>query len=672
MCSKSHTFSQEEYEDLIATILKHDRHYYLEAKPIISDYHYDQLVKRLEEIERHHPEWVTPFSPTQRVSKDISKGFKQVEHTIPMLSLANTYSTEELEDFVKRIHKWLGHARAYFCAELKMDGVAVTVRYEKGLFAQALTRGDGRKGDDITTNMKTIRSVPMELHGSHLPEILEVRGEVFMTHQVFEMLNAKKQEAGEELYANPRNATAGSLKLLDPREVAQRKLSAVFYGVADEKRSPAPTQYECHQYLKKIGLPVFDEHFRGRYQDVQEIRKFADRVEEQRHNLPFDIDGVVVKVDELKYHDELGVTGKSPRWAVAYKFAPKQALTRIHHITVQVGRTGVLTPVAELEPVFLDGSTISRATLHNQEEVERKDIRVGDWVVIEKGGDVIPKVVSVDKKRRPSDSHAWKMPKTCPCCHSHVVASEEEVAVRCPNTKHCPEQQMRRIIYFASRDAMDIEHLGEKVVEQLFTKKLIHKISDLYTLTEQDLAKLEGFKEKSIHNLLESIDKSRHVSLARFLIALGIKYVGEGTAELLAEHVGDLEKLSHLNEEELKEIPGVGGKIASSVVEYFKDPDNLKEIFTLIELGVKPKAHKIVYQKDHAFSGKTFVLTGTLQRYTREQATKLIKERGGKVTGSVSQKTDFVLAGEDPGSKLDKAHELQVKVLFEEEFEEML
>ena len=671
MCSKG-GFTKAEYHALIAEVLKHDRHYYVEAKPVITDYHYDQLVKKLEEIEKHHPDWVTASSPTQRVNEGVSKGFKQAEHTVPMLSLANTYSREELEDFVKRVHKLLGHSRITFCAELKMDGVAVTVRYENGVFAQALTRGDGRKGDDITANMKTIRAVPMELHGSHLPEVLEVRGEVFMPHKIFESLNEEKKEEGEELYANPRNAAAGSLKLLDSKEVAQRKLSAVFYAFADEINPPADTQYECHQYLKKIGLPVFDEHFRKRCHNVDEILKFADTIEEKRHNLPFDIDGIVVKVDELKYHDQLGVTGKSPRWAVAYKFAPEQALTCIDNITVQVGRTGVLTPVAELEPVFVAGSTISRATLHNQEEVERKDIRVHDWVFIEKGGDVIPKVVSVDKKRRPHNSHPWKMPKTCPSCGTRVVESEEEVAVRCPNTKHCPEQQMRRIMYFASKDAMDIEHMGEKVVEQLFHKKLVHTISDIFTLTEHDLAKLEGFKEKSIQNLMESIDKSRHVSLARFLLAIGIKYVGEGTAELLAEHVGDIEKLAEMSAEELKEIQGIGDKIAHSIVEYFKDAEHKKEIHQLIKHGVKLKAQKITRRKDHAFSDKVFVLTEALQNYSRDEATKLIKERGGKVTGSVSQKTDFVLVGEDPGSKLDKARELHIKTLSQEQFEKML
>jgi len=665
--------TEEEYQALIAKILEHDLHYYIEAKPLISDYAYDQLVKELEEMERLHPQLRTPSSPTQRVSQDVSKGFKQVPHPFPMLSLANTYSRQELEDFVKRIQKLLGRAEGDFCAELKMDGVAVTVRYEKGLLVQALTRGDGRQGDDITANIRTIRTVPLKLTGAHLPDSLEVRGEVFMPHRIFEALNEEKSQAGEELYANPRNSAAGSLKLLDPKEVARRKLSAVFYGIADELRAPIQTQYECHQYLQKIGLPVFDASFRRRCKNVDEILQFADQIEGRRCTLPFDIDGIVIKVDLLKIHDQLGVTGKSPRWAVAYKFAAEQALTRIRAITVQVGRTGVLTPVAELEPVLLSGSTIARSTLHNQEEIERKDIRVGDWVIIEKGGDVIPKVVAVDTKRRPPHTHPWKMPHLCPSCGTPVVQNIEEVAVRCPNTRDCPEQQMGRLIYFASKDAMDIEHLGEKVVEQLFVKKLIARPSDIYALTAADLAKLEGFKEKAIQNLLESIDRSRSVSLSRFILALGIKYVGEGTAELLAENAGSIETLSQMPLEKLQAIQGVGDKIAHAVVAYFKELANLQEIHTLLMMGVKPQAPQVVRRRsDHLFSGKTFVLTGALQKFSRDAATALIKERGGHVTGSVSSKTDYLVVGEDPGSKLDKAHKLNVPILSELDFEKLL
>lgn len=672
MCSKTAAYTKAEYHKLIEEIRQHDQRYFAEARPTISDFSYDKLVEKLKEIEHEHPEWVHPSSPTQRVGDTLTKGFKQVIHRIPMFSLANTYSREELEDFIKRVQKWLGRTHVSFSCELKMDGVAVTARYEKGIFVQASTRGDGKKGDDITANMRTIRSLPLELSGSSIPHELEVRGEVFMLHRVFQKLNKEKEEEGEELYANPRNAAAGSLKLLDPKEVAHRHLNCIFYGLADEIHPPVDTQHACHQYLKKCGLPCFSEKERTLCHNVDEILKFADKIHHLRESLPFDIDGIVVKVDELALHDQLGRTGKSPRWAVAYKFAAEQAKTRIHDITVQVGRTGVLTPVAELEPVFVAGSTIARATLHNQEEVERKDIRVGDWVVIEKGGDVIPKVVEVDHKKRPKDSHPWKMPKRCPSCSSPVVHTPGEVAVRCPNADGCPEQQMRRIIYFAGKDAMDIEHLGEKAVEQLFEKGLIKTASDLFSLSAKDLAQLEGFKEKSIHNLLESITAAKHPTLARFILSLGIKYVGEGTAELLAEHAGTIEHLEKMTEEELQEIPGIGDKIAHSVVHYFADSSHLKAIRLLLKSGITPQKVKISRRTGHAFSGKVFVLTGALQNYSRAEATALIKERGGKVSGSVSSNTDYVLVGDDPGSKLDKARELKVKTLSEKEFEKLL
>lgn len=660
------------YRQLIEEIRAHDLRYYLEAKPLISDYEYDQLLKKVEEIEGLHPEWVDPSSPTQRVGEMLTRGFKSVAHRHPMLSLANTYSQEELEDFVKRTHKLLGKNRVDFCAELKMDGVAVSVVYEKGLLVQALTRGDGKKGDDITNNMRTIRSVPLQLKGKDIPEILEVRGEVFMLHEVFQILNAEKEEAGEDLWANPRNAAAGSLKLLDPKLVAERRLSALFYGFGDELDPPVETQYECHQYLHKIGLPTSREVHRKRVHTVQGLLEFADQIEKERHRLPFEIDGIVVKVDALKDHDQMGMTGKCPRWAVAYKFAPEQVVTRINDITVQVGRTGVLTPVAELEPIFLAGSTIARATLHNQEEVERKDIRIGDWVVIEKGGDVIPKVVEVDLKRRPSKTHPWKMPHKCPSCHTPVLHQKGEVAVRCPNGEECPEQQMRQICFFTSRGAMDIEHLGEKVVEQLFVKGLIRKSSDLYKLTAKELATLDGFKEKSIRNLLESLDRSRHVSLARFILALGIKHVGAETAALLAEEARDIDTLTHMGVERLLEIEGIGEKTAQSIVDYFSEARHLKEIQALLHGGVEPQAPKKRRQQGHSFSGKTFVITGVLERYSRAEAAELIKERGGKVTNSVSHNTDFLVVGEDPGSKLDKARTLKVAILTEKEFEKEL
>lgn len=673
MCCKASNYTKADYHRLIEEVREHDAHYFSEARPKISDFEYDQLVNILKEIERLHPHWADPSSPTQRIGDTLTQGFKQIPHRFPMFSLANSYSREEIEDFIKRVHKWLGRERISFCSELKMDGVAVNVRYENGIFVQAATRGDGKKGDDITANMRTIRSLPLKLSGSHIPHVLEVRGEVFMLHQVFQKLNKEKEEAGEEPWANPRNAAAGSLKLLDPKEVAHRHLNCTFYALADEVHAPVDTQYECHHYLKKLGLPCFSEKEKALCHSADEILTFADAIHDMRSDFPFDIDGIVVKVNELHLHDQLGTTGKSPRWAIAYKFAAEQAKTRIHAITVQVGRTGVLTPVAELEPVFVAGSTISRATLHNQEEIERKDIRIGDWVVIEKGGDVIPKVVEVvDLKKRSHDSQSWKMPQRCPACGTPVVHSEDEVAVRCPNLEGCPEQQMRRIIYFAGKDAMDIEHLGEKAVEQLFEKGLIKSAADLFTLTAKDLSQLEGFKEKSIHNLLHSIAAAKRPTLARFILSLGIKYVGEGTAELLAEHVGDIEHLEMMSEEALKDIPGIGDKIAYSVVQYFKDPAHLQSIHMLLKSGIHPQKMKLARRTDHLFYGKIFVLTGALERYSRAEATTLIKERGGKVSGSVSNNTDFVVFGEDPGSKLDKAHELGIKTLSEKEFEKLL
>lgn len=662
--------SKESYEKLIVEIRKHDKHYYIENKPVITDYEYDQLYKKLEKMEQDHPEWVLPTSPTQRVGEAITKGFKQHTHAVPMLSLDNTYNPDELSDFIKRVHKLLEKTKVAFCAELKMDGVAVSVRYEKGIYSRALTRGDGQKGDDITANMKTIRAIPLELLGSPIPDVLEIRGEVFMPHHAFQKQNEAKEEAGEEPWANPRNAAAGSLKLLDPGEVAERGLSAVFYGLAEE--NGVETQFETHDYLKKLGLPVFDHDHRVVCDDLEEIMKFADKIEKKRHSLPFDIDGIVVKVDQLKYWSQLGSRGKSPRWAVAYKFAPEQAKTKIHQITVQVGRTGVLTPVAELEPVFLAGSTISRATLHNEEEVTRKDIREGDTVVIEKGGDVIPKVVEVDKKHRPHHSHVWKMPTHCPSCGAHVVRVEGEVAVRCPNAKGCYEQVVTRIAYFASKHAMDIDHLGEKVARQLVEKKLVSTPSDIYALTEDDLALLDGFKEKSIENLLQSIKASKDVTLSRFILALGIRYVGEETAEILARTAGSIDVLAEMSQEALLNIEGVGEKMAEAIVEYFQDPHHLKEIEALLRHGVKPHAPKKITQTDHPFFGKTFVLTGGLESLSRDEASELIKERGGKVSGSVSKKTDYVLVGEDPGSKFDKAKELHIKILTEDQFKKLL
>lgn len=657
-----------QYEKLCQEIWEHNYRYY-SGHPIISDEEFDALLKHLIEIEKQHPEWVTPNSPTQRVGEQPAEGFKLVSHHIPMLSLANTYSKDELKDFIDRMHR-LTERQTGFSCEIKMDGVAVTVRFENGKYARGVTRGDGKRGDDVTTNIKTISSLPLQLYQKDVPGILELRGEVFMSHEVFKRLNKQREERGDPLWANPRNAAAGSLKLLDPQETSKRHLSIVFYGVAEDSSHQLKSQFEGHQYLKKHGLPILP--FIARCHSLEEIWSFAEKVRQERSQLPFDIDGIVVKVDDLKEQEHLGSTAKNPRWAVAYKFAAEQAVTRIHSISVQVGRTGVLTPVAELEPVFLAGSTISRATLHNEEEIQRKDIRVGDTVTIEKGGDVIPKVIHVHPSLRLSNSIPWTMPDQCPVCGTPIVRSKEEVAMRCPNLQ-CPAQQLRRLIHFASKAAMDIDGLGEKIMEQLLLREFVTQPSDIYKLTSNELMQLEGFKEKSVHNLLQGIEKSKQVSLSRFIMALGIKHVGSGTAELLASCAGDILTLMNLTEDDFLKVEGIGPIIATAVAEYFQDKKNRLEIQKLLDAGITPRVEqkrKIV--ESHPFNGKIFVLTGTLQKYKRAEAADLIKDRGGKVTESVSKQTDYLLAGESAGSKLEKAKSLGIRILSEEEFVALL
>lgn len=661
--------THKEYEKLSQEVWEHNKRYYA-GQPTISDEEFDALIKRLMVIEKAHPEWISPNSPTQRIGEALTKGFKTITHSFPMLSLANTYSRKELEDFIKRVHKLVDRSEIDFCCELKMDGVAISVRYEKGLYTRGITRGDGKRGDDVTANIKTIQALPLQIYGKDVPDILEVRGEVYMTHQSFDDLNKQREHKGELLWANPRNAAAGSLKLLDPHEVATRQLSIVFYGVAEDSSHYLKKQSESHAYLKNHGLPILPLVKKCRTLD--EIWEFAEKIREARPKLPFDIDGMVVKLDDLDEQKHLGATNKNPRWAVAYKFAAEQAVTRIRDIVVQVGRTGILTPVAELEPVFLAGSTISRATLHNEDEVKRKDIRIGDTVTIEKGGDVIPKVISVHTSLRSAHSKPWHMPNECPNCGTPIVRIPGEVAVRCPN-KHCTEQSFRRLRHFVSKGAMDIDGLGEKIMEQLIQKGLVTHPSDIYKLSENELSQLDNFKEKSIHNLLTSIENSKIVSLPNFIMALGIPHVGAGTAELLATHFGNIESLENLSEEILISIEGIGPILAKSLVDYFQDHKNLEEIRKLLECGVIPqKIQTRRTAKGHSFESKTFVLTGTLENYSRSEAANLIKERGGKVTDSVSQKTDYLLVGDAPGSKLDKAQALGVTVLTEPDFKKML
>lgn len=652
----------QEYRKLCREVARHDKLYYSDHKPQISDIEYDKLYKTLEELERKHPEWVFAASPTQRVGEAITSGFKQKKHSSAMLSLANTYSRKELKEFVERIERLLGEVRPPFCCELKMDGLAISLRYEKGLFTQALTRGDGDEGDDVTANVRTIASLPLELEGDY-PDLLELRGEVYMPHEVFSRLNEERKKEGLALWANPRNAAAGSLKLLDPRMTQKRELSIVLYGSAEP--APCATQHELHELLQRWGLPTVK--MRALCYSLEEIELFANEVEQARALLPFDIDGIVVKVDQLAAHDLLGSTGKAPRWAVAFKFSAAQVNTRLLDITVQVGRSGVITPVAELEPVRLSGSTIARATLHNVEEIERKDIRIGDLVSIEKGGDVIPKVSGVDLTARTDEQKPWLMPSECPSCGTKLIRIEGEVAYRCPNKRQCPAQMLQKLIYFASKKAMNIDTIGKKVVEQLVEKGFVQTFADFYRLDREKLSQLEGFKDKAIDNALSALERSKSPSLPRFLMALGISHVGEGTAELIAQRAPTLEQVRSLAFEDLFAIDGIGEKVARSVTSFFSDPVKGFEVDELVQLGVCPERYENSAATGHPFfTGKSFVLTGTLSSMTREAAALEIKKRGGKVVSSISAKTDYLVKGEEAGSKYDKALKLGVAVIDEE------
>lgn len=659
--------TREEYLKLLEEIRRHDQLYFKEHQPIVEDYTYDLLVKKAEKIERDHPDWASTTTPTREVGKEATRGFVQEAHSAPMLSLTNSYSKEELIAFVERVEKLLGKKNSAFCSELKLDGVALSLSYRKGELVRALTRGDGKKGDNVTANIGAIASLPKKLKGSNFPETLEVRGEVFIEKKVFQTLNQEREEEGGVLWANPRNAAAGALKLLDPKEVAKRKLAIICYGIA-AGNCDLKEQVEVHRFLAKAGLPVGREDHFTLCSNLEEILTFAERIERERQTLPFEIDGVVVKVNELADYERLGATSKSVRWAIAYKFSPEQAETMIESITVQIGRTGVLTPVATLKPTKLAGSTIARATLHNEEEVMRKDIRVGDQVIIEKGGDVIPKVVRVITEKRGAKTNKWRMPTHCPICGSKVKRLEKEVAVRCPNRQGCGAQNERRIAFFVSKKAMNIDALGPEIIKRLIDAHLISSPSDLYRLRADDLTDLEGFQAKSIANLLTNIKESKKTTLARLIYALGIPGVGERLAELLEESARNIETLATLPPEELCEIEGVGAKLAESIRAYFTDRVHLDEIGELFRLGVelKPMGKKKI---DPSFSGKIFVLTGALEHYTRDQAAELIKERGGKISSSVGKKTDYVVVGSEPGSKFSRAKKLGIEILDEETLE---
>jgi len=661
---------KKRYQELIKLIAHHDRLYYEESSPEISDFDYDQLMQELKSIEKKHPEWITESSPSLVQADKPTKGFVQKKHVIPMLSLGNTYTDEEIQAFCDRVFKGL-EKKVNFFSELKMDGIAISVRYEKGKFVQALTRGNGVEGDDVTLNIAQIKNLPHQLKDG-FPEVLELRGEVYMPHMVFQTLNHEKKELGEPLYANPRNAASGSLKLLDPQEVKKRQLSIVFYGIAEAKNFKLELQSDLIPHLKAWGLPHQEENHVRLCQNFDEILHYAKYIHSLRNKLPFDIDGIVIKVDAVKEHEKLGFTAKTPRFAIAYKFAPESAITKLLDITLQVGRTGIITPVAELEPTFLAGSTISRATLHNADEIKRKDIRIGDYVMIEKGGDVIPKVTGVDLSRRSNDSKVFHMPKNCPCCHHQLQKMDHDVGVFCTNFEGCDEQKIRFLQFFVSKNGLDIEHLGEKAVKALYEHGFVKEPADFFSLDRNKLEKLEGFKEKSIQNVLTAVNEKRNIPLAVLLKSLGIPTCGTTMASVLSKKFKTLDELKKATPEKLLEIEGIGEISANAIFNFFHDEKKLMLITNLIQSGVRIKEDSFKLIHNDKILGKTFVLTGTLPTFSRDEASKLIEERGGKVSSSVSKKTDFVLAGDEAGSKLEKALQLKIPVLDEQKFKEML
>jgi DNA ligase (NAD+) len=648
----------------------HNRMYYLENRPEISDAEYDALMAELIHLETAFPDLVTPDSPSQRVGGEPLEGFASVEHNIPMLSLDNTYSREEVFAFDKRVRKALPHPDDMdYVVEPKVDGVAVSLRYEDNVFVQGSTRGNGLVGDDITANLRTIRTIPLRLQGDTIP-ILEVRGEVYMPRNAFEKLNEEKEAAAEEPFANPRNAAAGSLKLLDPRISAKRKLDIVIHSLGDAEGASFSTHIEFLERLRTLGLKR-NEGFR-RCKGIESVMEYCEEWEEKRDALPYEIDGMVIKVNRIELHDILGATSKNPRWAVAFKFKARQASTILKDIAVQVGRTGILTPVAILEPVPLGGTTISRATLHNADEIKRKDIRIGDTVLIEKGGEVIPKVAMVVMTKRTGKEKPFTMPQRCPVCASDVVKVEGEVALRCGNIA-CPAQLKNRLKHFASRGALDIEGLGEVLIEQLVDRGLVHDVGDVYSLQVETVAGLERMAHKSAQNLLEAIEKSKQKDFSRVVFGIGIPYVGSRAADLLARQFPSMGDLSRASAEELEATPEIGPRTADSIVRFFQQEGSQKVIEKLKAAGVTMAADQAAASlRDQRFSGKTFVLTGALVNMTRHQAEEEIKRRGGKVSTSVSRKTDYVIVGESPGSKYHKAVSLKVTTLTEKQFADML
>jgi len=659
----------QEIEKLREQLRHHNYKYFVEAAPEISDLEYDQLMNRLKELEAKHPELITPDSPTQRVGEEPVEGLTPVEHRVPMLSIDNTYSIEDLKKFGQRTEKLLPGEDIEWVVELKIDGVAVSLIYENGRLVRGVTRGNGRVGDDVTHNVRTIASVPLRLLADGIPPLLEVRGEIYMKNSDLVTLNEEQKARGETAFANTRNVTAGTVRLLDPRIAAQRHLRFFCHGIGFAEGLQVKTHMEFLQKMAKLGIPITPE-----VQSFPSFDKAVEHCEEligRLHELDFEIDGLVLKVNSLEQRARLGATSKSPRWVIAYKFEKYEATTKVNDIRVQVGKTGTITPVADLEPVNLAGTVVSRASLHNADEIQRKDVRVGDVVVVEKAGKIIPHVVRVEKHLRQQELPAFPFPKKCPVCSTKLVKDEGGVYIRCPNPE-CPAQLKERIRHFASRNAMDIEGLGDKLVDQLVDSGLVRSHGDLYRLTLDQLTNLERMGRKSSENLLAGIEASKDRGLARLLNALSIRHVGARVAAVLAEAFGSIEALEKASEEELSNVHEIGPIIAQSVYQFLHDEYGRRTLADLARVGVKMQSARPAAQTARMLEGKTLVVTGTLTKYTRDEIHELIAQHGGHAASSVSKKTDYLVVGDNAGSKPAKAQALGVPVLTEAQFEALL
>src|SRR5216684_6507818 len=665
---------EQEMEALREKIRYHEHLYYVLDDPEIGDTEFDMLIEQLQQLEAEHPTLITPDSPTQRVGGKPREGFVKVRHSSPMLSLDNTYNEAELRSWERRVHELTGRNDVDYVCELKLDGMSLSLGYDHGQLVRGITRGDGSVGEDVTLNVRTVRSVPLsipkeKLKKAGIPADFEVRGELLMPLASFKRMNEERESKGLATFANPRNATAGTVRQLESKVTAERRLDYFSYALLQNGRTYFDRHSKTLDALDAAGFKV--NQSRKLVHDIDEAWAFIGQWEEKRESLPYEIDGIVIKVDRVSLQNELGFTGKAPRWAIAYKYAARAGITKLKNIRWQVGRTGKLTPVAELEPVPIGGTTVRNATLHNVDEIERLGIRIGDWVQVERGGDVIPKVAKViddDEKDHPRGKTEIEIPEKCPVCGNKVVRTEGEVDYRCVNA-NCPAKLLGTILHFASRGVMNIDGMGEALVTQLTERGLVKNVADIYKLTKKDLLSLERFADKSAQNIVDEIENSKKLPLERVIYGLGMRFVGERTAQFLAEHFGSMEALERASQEQLQDVNEVGTRIAASIVEFFNLPANRKLVERLRAAGLTLSGQK--KERGTKLAGKTFVLTGTLAKYTRDEAKKRIEDAGGKVTGSVSKKTDYVVAGTDAGSKLDKANQLGVKVIDEAELEKL-